>query len=330
VRTPLPFLGLLTGLLCLGCSQGGGEGSLGRLERLVFVPAGSSVIGAETRSPVDIGNREPLLVDTLEVTRSEWGSWLDGLPAEHGAWTSLDLWSGDLGPRGKRRIPLDGRPATGMTLAEAQAFAASEGMRLPTAREWLRVATGPTGRQPFPWKPVPHASVANTLELGLGRLAPAGTFESGRTSAGIHDLHGNAAEWVERIDLGPFPDSGDTRSWAMGGSYRSRQRPTFRYDGLADLDGDGAVDSGLDFHALLLDPRTRSSEVGLRLFADAGPWLRQQAGSWGSSPAVLARLTQLGARWGPPAAPLLRELVEAEGGPGEAPALAALLRGAEG
>ncbi len=320
MRLPLSLLGLLPALLGSACGGGEAERSLGRLERLVFVPPGSAVIGAETRFPVDVGSSEALLVDAFEVTRAEWRTWLEGLEPDDPARLSLELWPD---------AP-DAAPATGMSLAEAAAFAASEGMRLPTAREWLRIATGPTGRQPFPWKPVPHASVANTLELGLGRLAPVGTFESGRTPAGLHDLHGNAAEWVERIDLGPFPERGDHRTWAMGGSYRSRQRPTFRSEPLADLDGDGQVDSGLAFQAVLLDPRTRSSDVGLRLVVEAAHWLRHHAPGWGDAPATLARLESLGARWGGAAAPLLRELVEAEGGARRAPGLAALLRGAGG
>jgi formylglycine-generating enzyme required for sulfatase activity len=328
VRVPPTLLGLAA-LLCAGCGSENGERSLGRLERLVFIPAGSPVIGAETRFPVDVGNPDPLLVDALEVTRVEWLAWLESLSPEDPAWRSLELWPDGLGSDAGQAVSIDGCPATGMTLAEAQAFAAAEGMRLPTAREWLRVATGPTGRQPFPWKPVPHASVANTLELGLGRLAPVGTFESGRTPAGLHDLHGNAAEWVASVDLEPFTSGGDGRTWAMGGSYRSRQQPTFRSDPLSDLDGDGQVDSGLAFHAVLLDRRTRSSDLGLRLVVEAGPWLREHAASWGGAPRTLRRLEEIGARWGPAAAPLLRELLE-EAGPGAgAEGLAALLGGAE-
>lgn len=317
LRSSTPLLAALCALLALACDGDREERALDRLERLVFVPVASPVIGAEIGAPVDCSNSAPFLVDSFEVTREEWSAWLESLPADDPARQSPEFW-------------LDGSPvcpATGMTLAEAEAFAASRGMRLPSATEWLRIAVGRLGRQPFPWKPVDHASVANTAELGLGRLAPVGTFENGSTPSGVYDLHGNAAEWVASIDLAPFPGSGDQRTWAMGGSYRSHKRPTFSTDPRADLDADGQVDSGLSFNAFLLDPGSRSSDVGLRLLVDAERWLREQASELGADAASLARLERIGAGWGRDAVPLLRRL---EGEAGEAPQLAALLRGAGG
>lgn len=314
-RPSPPLLAVLCALLAAACDRGGEERALDRLDRLVFVPVASPVIGAETGAPVDCSNPAPFLIDSFEVTRAEWSAWLADLPVDDPAQESPDFW-------------LDGSPgcpATGMTLAEAEAFAASRGLRLPSATEWLRVAVGRLGRQPFPWKPVDHASVANTAELGLGRLASVGTFENGSTPSGVYDLHGNAAEWVAAIDLAPFPGSGDQRTWAMGGSFRSSKRPTFSTDPRADLDADGQVDSGLSFNAFLLDPGTRSSDIGLRLVVDAERWLREQAAGLDADARTLARLERIGARWGRDAVPLLRRL---DGELGGSVQLAALLRGA--
>ena len=87
-------------------------------------------------------------------------------------------------------------PATGMTLGEARAFAGAHSMRLPTVGEWMWIAAGPRGQR-FPYAQGEMVSVANTADLGLGRLAPAGTFDNGRTpNTRVHDLLGNAWEWV--------------------------------------------------------------------------------------------------------------------------------------
>src|SRR6185295_18284062 len=89
-----------------------------------------------------------------------------------------------------------------MTLPEARAFADSRGMRLLTAREWIRIACG-TRALPYPWGGTEASSVANTLNLGVGRPLPVGTFEQGRTPLSTYDMAGNVWEWVEEPILQP-------------------------------------------------------------------------------------------------------------------------------
>jgi GNAT superfamily N-acetyltransferase len=297
-------------LLSLGlCACGDGEAGRDfvRLDRLVFVPAASCFLVREMRVPVDCSNAEPLLVDCFEVTRGEWLAWAESKSPELTRRPAKGPWLDEEGRH----------PATGMNLIEAQEFAAAEGMRIPTAREWLRIAVGTRG-QPFPWGPVPRASVANTGELGLMHLAPVGSFEAGRTPSGVYDLLGNVAEWVLAIDVRSLSASGDTRTWAMGGSYLSRMRSTYQFD----LDAEGNV----AYNAALLDPRSRSNDLGVRLVADAEAWLRDQSSTWPTDPSSLRRLEHVGASWGASAAPLLKRLAT-ESRP--CPALEALLRGAQ-
>lgn len=291
--------------------------ALGRLERLAFVPAGTCILLQDTLR-VDCSTDRPLLVDRFEITRREWSAWLDEGGIPRSGTESLDYWPDDSPTH----------PATGMTLEEARAFAAGEGMRLPTAPEWIRVAVG-TRAQEWPWGPFPARSVTNTLDLRLRRLAPVGSFEAGRTSLGVHDLLGNAAEWVEgvvgrpadwveNVDPDPDPTGPDPRVWAIGGSYLSHKRPTY----FTQKGGTPRV----GFNALLLDPRTRASDVGFRVVEDAEVWLRAHLASLPEGAATRARLMAIGARWGRPALPLLRRLgAEADA----SPALAALLAGAE-
>jgi len=295
--------------LLAACDGGNRERALSRLERLAFVPAGSCVLFAGTSHAVDCSTDRPLLVDRFEVTQREWLEWLDELPADDPAQKCLEFWN-RTGPT---------YPATGMNLAEARAFAADQGMRLPTAREWIRIAAG-SRAQYWPWGS-PRRSVSNTLELGLERPAPVGTFEAGRTSAGVYDMVGNAAEWVvDRITGSAQAGEGpaqDDRVWVMGGGYLSYKRETYGFDPQTEQ---------VVFNARLTDPRARSEEVGLRLVADAESWLPLGASAWGDDGAARARLRAVGRSWGRGAVPLLRRLAEEEGAP---PALVQLLAGAE-
>lgn len=310
----LPRLALLCALFTSACEGGGEERALSRLESLVFVPARSCVLLPETKTPVDCSNEVALLVDRFEVTQAQWMRWLDGLDSDALARSCTDFW--------QSRAP--SKPATGMTLDEAREFAAGEGMRVPTGREWLRVAVG-TRAQYFPWGRLPAESVANTLELELGDLAPVGTFENGRTPSGVYDLLGNAREWTIIESLLPPEEASSQRAWAIGGSYLSNKSATYLLDEGADLDNDGQIDGNTSFNAILLDPGLRGRDVGLRLIADAEDWLRAASKTWSAESLTEERLERVGRSWGSASIPLLERLVRE---PGAAPALEYLLRGA--
>ncbi len=300
----LALASVLGGALSCGVEPAVDDG-LARLERLSFVPAAECVVPGAVPPGIDCSNTLPLLVDRFEVTRGEWRAWAGASPrtlhpllaARMAAWTAQDLH----------------RPATWMNRAEARAFAIEQGMRLPTAREWVRVAAG-TRSQPWPWGTTAARSVSNSMELGLGRLAPVGTFERGCTTSGIHDLIGNAAEWVEGT-LGEFPQP--DRTWAVGGSFLSRSRP---------LHAPGPESpGGVAFCARSVDPAHRGRDLGLRLVADAEAYLRTAASAWKVTEGNRARLEAVGSSWGRGAAPLLERLAAEQDA---ARGLAALLEGA--
>lgn len=286
-------LGILCALLSTACSGGGEERALHRLERLVFVPERGCTLLPETEQPVDCTNERPLLVDRFEVTQSEWREWLEGLNENADAQASLDYWT-EVHPS---------YPATGMTLGEARDFAVLEGMRLPTSREWLRIAVG-TRAQYFPWGKGSKESVANTLELRLGRRAPVGCFESGSTPSGVYDLVGNASEWVID-DLRPLDSRSDQRAWAFGGSYLDSKKRSYWLDEGADIDEDGAVDGNTSFNSILVEPLHRGRGLGMRLVADAEDWLELASKEWPDDP---ARLEAVGRKWGSAAVEVLERL----------------------
>lgn len=290
-----------------GCSdprEAAGSPALEDLEQLAFVPPGSVAFPGRVGPPIVCENPQALLVDRFEVTRRAWRGHQERArtPLGRVVRDAAATWTEDT----------ERWPATWMDLDEARAFAAARGMRLPTAREWLRVACGTRGLI-YPWGPSRAFRVANTYDLALGRLAAVGTFELGATPLGTYDMCGNAWEWVEApADVGASPGV----AWALGGAFTSPLRRVW------DLEVDGRV----VFDRLELDPRARGEDVGFRCVVDAREYLTRNAHAWGDDERARARLAAVGRRFGRDAVPLLEELVR--GSPKSA-GLAELLAGAQ-
>ena len=100
------------------------------------------------------------------------------------------------------------RAASAVTLAEARAWCAAQGGRLPTEDEWIVAAAG-GGPRRYPWGDT--GAVCRRAAWGLlrgpcgsGALGPdtVGAHPDGATPLGVQDLAGNVEEWVE---AGPGP-----------------------------------------------------------------------------------------------------------------------------
>jgi formylglycine-generating enzyme required for sulfatase activity len=111
------------------------------------------------------------------------------------------------------------RAASGLSRAEAAAYCAARGGRLPTDDEWLAAAAGERGRR-YPWGDT--GAVCRRAAWGLaegpcarGAVGPdtVGAHPDGDSPSGLHDLAGNVAEWVE----GDHGAAGIAR----GGSFRT-------------------------------------------------------------------------------------------------------------
>jgi iron(II)-dependent oxidoreductase len=133
-----------------------------------------------------------------------------------------------------------------VSLAEAHAYAAWRGARLPTEAEFQRVAYGtPSGiERAYPWGDDAPASERGVLDFSAWDPQPAGSHPAGRSAWGVDDLMGNGWEWTSTI-FAPFPgftpipaypeysaDFFDGEHFVMkGGSpvtARELLRPTFR------------------------------------------------------------------------------------------------------
>ena len=287
-----------------GCA-GGAEGAsvseeLLELERLEFVPAAPSFLTDHSFLGLldrfaDVSLERALVVDRFEVTRGDVLRW--GLGAASGGTSSVGFVTDGAQVSSKTRD----WPAY-LTFAEARELGALRGMRLPTPKEWLYVATGGRGYQ-YPYhQSTPQSGFANTRDLKLGRPAIVGSFEKGRSKAfGCYDLHGNVWEWVDgvvpgRNDIGVLLESAtdprtqveDQLASAMGGSYQSPTQRTFQR----------AFGSfPITFLAKLLDKRTLRPDVGARHVADAETYLLARAGRWGDDRESRARVRAVGAVW---------------------------------
>jgi len=95
-----------------------------------------------------------------------------------------DAWRAYLDPE---------QPVVGVSWFEADAFARSLGMRLPSEAEWERAARGDDGRR-FPWGDEWVASFA-AHRGGARHTLPVASIAQNRSPYGLYDCAGNVWEW---------------------------------------------------------------------------------------------------------------------------------------
>jgi hypothetical protein len=111
-------------------------------------------------------------------------------------------------------------PVTGVTLADATAYARWAKMRLPTETEWLRAAYGEL-ELGYPWGNKFDSAKCNTRELGTWSTTPVDRFPKGQSPFGVFDLAGNVWEWIHSSDTRTGIARGG--SWKHAAQYASRK-----------------------------------------------------------------------------------------------------------
>ena len=247
---------------------------------LVEVPGGACTIGAraadEFADPPWSGfaydNERPrhrtdvraFRIGRFPITNATYLRFVEGGGYERREWWSDEGWSwkeqyditrpggwtADHGGEWRlgELVPLDPHsPVVHVSWFEADAFARSHGVRLPTEPEWEKAATWDheTGAaRPYPWgndPPVPGVH-ANVDQLARGP-APAGAYPEGASPCGCLGMIGDVWEWTASEFDGypgfaahPYPEYSEPFFRAgyrvlRGGSWATRARvatPTFR------------------------------------------------------------------------------------------------------
>jgi formylglycine-generating enzyme required for sulfatase activity len=89
--------------------------------------------------------------------------------------------------------------------AEARAYAAWRGLRLPSEAEYQRAAYGaPEGERLHPWGDAAPDPSRGVFDFSSWDPEAAGSHPAGASAWGVHDLVGNGWEWTDSV-FAPFP-----------------------------------------------------------------------------------------------------------------------------
>ncbi len=213
----------------------GGRSSAGRMSERIRIPAGTATLGAD-RDRITFGwdnefdehriEVPPFEIDADNVTNAQFLEFVEAggyrdrslWPAEHWSWvqenqvTHPAFWTPPSGPAASRswvgmfeEIPLPPDWPVYVSQAEAAAYARWKGRRLPTEAQYHRAAFGtPDGiERSYPWGEAPPSAEHGNFDFARFEPLPVGSFPSGASAWGVHDLVGNGWEWTSTI-FGPF------------------------------------------------------------------------------------------------------------------------------
>ena len=183
---------------------------------------------AITRTEISVAQFRAFVSDTGYRTRAELGGVITDVgnsaepvptggavfsPLKDSRPRDLNWWRWDVGayweyPNGPDQDQADDRfPVTQITQADAEAFAAWAGGRLPTEAEWEYAARGGLEGTLMAWDEAERKAlherantwqgifpIANTQDDGYAGTAPVGTYPA--NGFGLHDMIGNVWEWT--------------------------------------------------------------------------------------------------------------------------------------
>jgi len=196
---------------------------------LIEIPAGVFTMGSE-RGPDDEhpAHRVALSmfsIDRYPVTNAAFAEFLNAVgPFNAGNERLFDFDDPDarVHRSGGKWLPDSGfeeHPVVEVTWAGARDYCAWRGKRLPTEAEWEKAARGDDGRR-YPWGNSPPDATRARFAARFNETAPVQAFAAGASPYGVHDMAGNAWEWVSSA-YRPYPyDAKDGREDVRAGPLR--------------------------------------------------------------------------------------------------------------
>ena len=147
------------------------------------VATGAYEIGETPVTNAQFAAAENLYADRAAWSQAGW-DWREANGIVAPRFQGEDAWRDYLAPD---------QPVVGVSWYEADAFARSLGMRLPSEAEWERAARGDDGRR-FPWGDdwVPEWAAHRG---GLRHTLPVRSLPQNRSPYGLFDCAGNVWEW---------------------------------------------------------------------------------------------------------------------------------------
>lgn len=186
-----------------------------------LIAAGEFVMGDDTHNadekPAHKVTLPDFYIDKFEVTNQQYKKFCD---ATKRAYPTNPWWDNDY----FKKLNM---PVVGVNFADASAYAAWAGKRLPTEEEWEKAASwgpGATKKRTWPWGDSASASQAT---LNSNHPTAVGSKPGGASAYEVHDLAGNVLEWVDAF-YQPYPNStatdpnfGATNRVVRGGNFHS-------------------------------------------------------------------------------------------------------------
>ncbi len=127
------------------------------------------------------------------------GFWIDPTPVTNAQFAAFLAASGRRPPQGwPPGGPAPDRaehPVVGVTLADAEAYAAWAGKVLPTPAQFEKAARGSDGRK-YPWGDDAGLRTTNTKEAGVAATTPVEAYPRGKSPFGCFDMAGNVLHWT--------------------------------------------------------------------------------------------------------------------------------------
>lgn len=184
-----------------------------KIGSMVKIKGGTYTIGPDENdpsgaSPAGTVTIDDFYIDRYEVTVGEYAKFLNDGGNDEYYWEDMadPDWCGIVKERdGSYRITPGKElyPVCFMKIEGAKAYADWAGKRLPTEYEWEIAARGSEGRL-YPWGNGPVTPERANYGYLVGHTVPVGSYPTGKTPEGVHDMAGNVNEMID-ADWAEYP-----------------------------------------------------------------------------------------------------------------------------